>query len=235
MDVSFRIPKKIDSLLSESAFCLQSARVMQGGDHGMRAHDRSFDCKCPGLASGIARVLRTNVLVEPWDPALNIVRLDAWVLPGKVVPWPLCSPKMSDLHTLLGTTCIHRRIPPTPDVYALWDRLAEFSAGDGDTALIHLLTTLCAMIAAQNAPWPLLCDCLLLRPRCSAGVHAWFGSCMRCRRWPLPCRSSSRRSDRMSVWGQKRRRHWPIFVRSTLGSGRRKALMGCSAEGQKAT
>jgi len=39
------------------------------------------------------------------------------------------------------------------DVYALWDRLAEFSAGDGDAALIHLLTTLCAMFAAQNALW----------------------------------------------------------------------------------
>lgn len=44
--------------------------------------------------------------------------------------------------------------PPAHDsVYALWDRLAEFSAGDGDAALTHLLTTLCAMITAQNALW----------------------------------------------------------------------------------
>ncbi|WP_233887096.1 helix-turn-helix transcriptional regulator [Paraburkholderia flagellata] len=39
------------------------------------------------------------------------------------------------------------------DVFALWDRLAEFSAGEGDAALTHLLTTLCAMATAQNALW----------------------------------------------------------------------------------
>ncbi|KXU84479.1 helix-turn-helix transcriptional regulator [Paraburkholderia monticola] len=39
------------------------------------------------------------------------------------------------------------------DVFALWDRLAEFSAGEGDAALTHLLTTLCAMVTAQNALW----------------------------------------------------------------------------------
>jgi len=43
--------------------------------------------------------------------------------------------------------------PRGDDVYALWDRLAEFSAGDGDAALTHLLTALCAMVAAQNALW----------------------------------------------------------------------------------
>ncbi|KDP86256.1 MULTISPECIES: helix-turn-helix transcriptional regulator [Cupriavidus] len=39
------------------------------------------------------------------------------------------------------------------DVFALWDRLAEFSAGEADAALTHLLTTLCAMVTAQNALW----------------------------------------------------------------------------------
>jgi DNA-binding CsgD family transcriptional regulator len=43
--------------------------------------------------------------------------------------------------------------PQSDEVYALWDRLAEFSAGEGDAALIHLLTRLCAMVAAQNALW----------------------------------------------------------------------------------
>ncbi|MEX3964091.1 LuxR C-terminal-related transcriptional regulator [Paraburkholderia sp. EG286B] len=44
--------------------------------------------------------------------------------------------------------------PPLHDgVFALWDRLAEFSAGEGDAALTHLLTTLCAMVSAQNALW----------------------------------------------------------------------------------
>jgi len=39
------------------------------------------------------------------------------------------------------------------DVYALWDRLAEFSVGDADAALMHLLTTVCAMFAARNVLW----------------------------------------------------------------------------------
>ena len=43
--------------------------------------------------------------------------------------------------------------PQRDDVYELWDRLAEFPASDGDAALTHLLTTLCAMVAAQNALW----------------------------------------------------------------------------------
>src|SRR5215475_2634065 len=64
--------------------------------------------------------------------------------------------EISDLHALFGDD-MHPSAdstnPPTHDVYALWDRLAEFSAGDGDAALIHLLTTLCAMVAAQNALW----------------------------------------------------------------------------------
>lgn len=38
-------------------------------------------------------------------------------------------------------------------VYALWDRLAEFSVSDGDAALTHLLTALCAMLSARNALW----------------------------------------------------------------------------------
>lgn len=39
------------------------------------------------------------------------------------------------------------------DVYALWDRLAEFSVGDGDAALTHLLATLCTMSSACNVLW----------------------------------------------------------------------------------
>lgn len=43
--------------------------------------------------------------------------------------------------------------PQADSVYALWDRLAEFSAGDGDAALTHLLAGVCAMFAACNALW----------------------------------------------------------------------------------
>jgi len=39
------------------------------------------------------------------------------------------------------------------EVYALWDRLADFSAGEGDAALVHLLAALCAMFGARNALW----------------------------------------------------------------------------------
>ncbi len=88
---------------------------------------------------------------------LNIAPLDA---PGNYLErWfhvPYASPKISDLHTPIGGD-MHPSAdsanPQRDNVYALWDRLAEFSAGDGDAALIHLLTTVCAMVAAQNALW----------------------------------------------------------------------------------
>ncbi|CAG9238278.1 Putative transcriptional regulator, LuxR family [Paraburkholderia tropica] len=47
----------------------------------------------------------------------------------------------------------HANPPPHDGVFALWDRLAEFSAGEGDAALTHLLATLCAMVSAKNALW----------------------------------------------------------------------------------
>ncbi|MEX3789443.1 LuxR C-terminal-related transcriptional regulator [Paraburkholderia sp. BR14374] len=55
--------------------------------------------------------------------------------------------------------------PVHDDVYALWDRLAEFSAGDGDVALPHLLTTLCAMVKAQNALWAVVVRLPSLAPK----------------------------------------------------------------------
>ena len=39
------------------------------------------------------------------------------------------------------------------NVYALWDQLAEFSVGDGDAALTHLLAALCTMLSARNVLW----------------------------------------------------------------------------------
>ncbi|MBO9515797.1 MAG: helix-turn-helix transcriptional regulator [Variovorax sp.] len=39
------------------------------------------------------------------------------------------------------------------EVYALWDRLAEFPVAEADAALAHLLTALCLMFAAHNALW----------------------------------------------------------------------------------
>jgi hypothetical protein len=79
----------------------------------------------------------------------------ARVPPGKSIHPQ--SPKPGDLHIALGDNMLafaDSADPPAHDgVYALWDQLAEFSAGDGDAALTHLLTTLCAMVTAQNALW----------------------------------------------------------------------------------
>lgn len=38
-------------------------------------------------------------------------------------------------------------------MFALWDELADFAAGDGDAAVGHLLSRLCAIFGAQNALW----------------------------------------------------------------------------------
>jgi DNA-binding CsgD family transcriptional regulator len=46
--------------------------------------------------------------------------------------------------------------PQNQEVYALWDRLADFSVGDGDAALTHLLSALCTMLSAHNALWGVL-------------------------------------------------------------------------------
>jgi DNA-binding CsgD family transcriptional regulator len=43
--------------------------------------------------------------------------------------------------------------PQNQEVYALWDQLADFSVGDGDAALTHLLSALCTMLSARNALW----------------------------------------------------------------------------------
>jgi DNA-binding CsgD family transcriptional regulator len=43
--------------------------------------------------------------------------------------------------------------PQNQKVYALWDQLADFSVGDGDAALTHLLSALCTMFSARNVLW----------------------------------------------------------------------------------
>ncbi|MGM4919639.1 helix-turn-helix transcriptional regulator [Tardiphaga sp. 813_E8_N1_3] len=39
------------------------------------------------------------------------------------------------------------------NVYALWDHLADYSAGDSDAALTHLLGALATMLSASNVLW----------------------------------------------------------------------------------
>jgi DNA-binding CsgD family transcriptional regulator len=43
--------------------------------------------------------------------------------------------------------------PELQAVYALWDRLAEFSVGDSDAALTHMMVALCTMLSASNVLW----------------------------------------------------------------------------------
>ncbi len=38
-------------------------------------------------------------------------------------------------------------------MFALWDELADFAVGDGDAAVAHLLSRLCAIFGSQNALW----------------------------------------------------------------------------------
>lgn len=46
--------------------------------------------------------------------------------------------------------------PQDQEVYALWDRLADFSVGESDAALTHLLSALCTILSARNALWGVL-------------------------------------------------------------------------------
>lgn len=64
--------------------------------------------------------------------------------------------QVGDTCTLFGND-MHLSTDPTDsqnqNVYALWDQLAEFSVGDGDAALTHLLAALCTMLSARNVLW----------------------------------------------------------------------------------
>ncbi|KWR83369.1 helix-turn-helix transcriptional regulator [Cupriavidus sp. IDO] len=42
---------------------------------------------------------------------------------------------------------------PDDAIFALWDELADFAVGDGEAAVGHLLSRLCAIFGAQNALW----------------------------------------------------------------------------------
>lgn len=86
------------------------------------------------------------------------------------------------------------------DVYALWDRLAEFSVGEADAALVHLLGTLCAMFGARNALWsvvvrmpsPAAADPLLgWRPRLTRLLH------------PVPMFAASVQEQFESLWSPR--------------------------------
>lgn len=82
-------------------------------------------------------------------------------------------------------------------VYALWDRLAEFSAGDGDAALIHLLTSVCAMVAAQNALWSVVVRLPSPAPR--DPLFGWRPRLVRLLN-PLPAVATSVQEQFDSLW-----------------------------------
>ena len=68
-------------------------------------------------------------------------------------------------------------LPPTSDrqlddaMFALWDELADFAVGDGDAAVTHLLSRLCAIFGAQNALWSVVVR--LPSPRSRDPLNGW--------------------------------------------------------------
>jgi DNA-binding CsgD family transcriptional regulator len=87
--------------------------------------------------------------------------------------------------------------PQSDKVYALWDRLAEFSAGDGDAALNHLLTTLCTMVAAQNALWTVVVR--LPSPAPKDALFGWRPRLVRLLH-PVPTVSNSVQEQFDTLW-----------------------------------
>ncbi|MEJ8814861.1 helix-turn-helix transcriptional regulator [Variovorax ureilyticus] len=99
------------------------------------------------------------------------------------------------MHQPTDSTDLHHE-----DAYAMWDRLAEFSAGEGDAALNFLLATLCAMFAARNVLWAVVVrlpsatptDALLgWRPRLVRLLH------------PIPAVAASVQEQFDGLWSPK--------------------------------
>lgn len=62
-------------------------------------------------------------------------------------------------------------IDRTEGIFALWDELTDFSVGESDAALTHLLARLCSIFGAQNALWSVV----VRLPSPSSGdlLHGW--------------------------------------------------------------
>ena len=98
-----------------------------------------------------------------------------------------------DLHPSADSTHPH-----SDSAYALWDRLAEFSAGDGDAALTHLLTTLCDLVAARNALWSVVVRLPLSAPK-DDPLFGWRPRLVRLLH-PVPAMAASVQEQFDTLW-----------------------------------
>src|SRR5262245_14831305 len=134
---------------------------------------------------------------------MNIVRLDA--LGYYLERWP----RLTYAHRRSGPTrsfgdVIHPTAnstnPLMHDVYALWDQLAEFSVGNSDAALTHLLSSLRTMLSARNVLWGVLVR--LPSPKQADPLLGWRPRLVRVLD-PIPAVAASVQKQYDTLWSNK--------------------------------
>jgi len=90
--------------------------------------------------------------------------------------------------------------PQNQEVYALWDQLADFSVGDGDAALTHLLSALRTMFSARNVLWGVLVR--LPSPKRNDPLLGWRPRLVRVLD-PIPAVAASVQKQYDTLWSDK--------------------------------
>ncbi|WP_234684421.1 hypothetical protein [Bradyrhizobium monzae] len=106
--------------------------------------------------------------------------------------------------------------PQNQEVYALRDQLAEFSVGDSDAALTHLLSALRTMLSARNVLWG-----VIVRLPSPSRADPLLGWCPRLVRMldPIPAVAASvqKQFDTLSLFSPDRDYSPPSDEKSALG------------------
>jgi DNA-binding CsgD family transcriptional regulator len=89
--------------------------------------------------------------------------------------------------------------PQDQEIYALWDQLADFSVGDADAALTHLLSALCAMLSARNVLWGVVVR--LPSPRRADPLLGWRPRLVRLLN-PIPAVVASVQKQYDTLWSK---------------------------------
>lgn len=87
--------------------------------------------------------------------------------------------------------------PQNQKIYALWDQLADFSVGDTDAALTHLLSALCTMLSARNVLWGVVVR--LPSPRRADPLLGWRPRLVRLLN-PVPVVAASVQKQYDTLW-----------------------------------
>ncbi|WP_271583770.1 helix-turn-helix transcriptional regulator [Bradyrhizobium sp. CCBAU 45389] len=90
--------------------------------------------------------------------------------------------------------------PQNQEVYALWDQLADFSVGDSDAALTHLLSALRTMLSARNVLWGVLVR--LPSPKRADPLLGWRPRLVRVLD-PIPVVAASVQKQYETLWSNK--------------------------------